>query len=242
MNIVSLKNPKSPISEAYRSVRTNLQYSNVDEDIKVIMVTSSQQNEGKSTVISNLSASFGSLEDNRVLIIDGDLRNPTVHRKFGISNASGLTDILLGKKDFEDCIGSVKESNIDILTTGNIPPNPSEVLGSDRMKKFIKSIRDNYDYIFIDSPPIGIVTDAAVMCSYVDGVILVVASNETDIERVNISKTRLEQVEAKILGVILNKFDDKTSAYGCYEYYEEKESKKVRQKKKKSLFNFSIIR
>ncbi|WP_042273622.1 CpsD/CapB family tyrosine-protein kinase [[Clostridium] dakarense] len=245
MKIISLKNPKSPISEAYRNVRTNIEFSNLDKDIKVIMVTSSKQNEGKSTVISNLAVSFSKLEDKKILIIDCDLRNPTVHRTFGISNIFGLTDTLIGNKTFEECVGSISEANIDILTAGKIPPNPSEILGSSKMKYFINSIRDDYDYIFIDAPPIGIVTDAGVMSNFIDGTILVVASNETDVEVVKIAKERLEHVNANILGVILNKFDSKDSAYGYYGYYNESERQMKNSKKKRfSLKNlgFSIFK
>ena len=242
MKIISLKNPKSPVSEAYRSIRTNIEYSNVDENIKVIMVTSSKQNEGKSTVISNLAVSFASLEDKKVLIIDGDLRNPTVHRTFGISNIYGVTDILLGYKTFEECVGSVGSSNLDILTTGKIAPNPSEMLGSSRMREFINSIRDSYDYIFIDTPPIGIVTDAGVMSSFVDGTVLVIASKETDIEMVKIAKERLNQVNAKILGCVLNKFDEKKSAYGYYGYYSETEDSKNSANKKKFSLGLGMFK
>lgn len=242
MKITSLKNPKSPVSEAYRSIRTNIEFSNVDEDIKVIMVTSSKQNEGKSTVISNLAVSFASLEDKKVLIIDCDLRNPTVHRTFGISNIYGMTDILLGYKTFEECVGSIVSSNLDILTTGKIAPNPSEILGSSRMREFINSIRDSYDYIFIDTPPIGIVTDAGVMSSFVDGTVLVIASKETDIEMVKIAKERLNQVNAKILGCVLNKFDEKKSAYGYYGYYSETEDSKQSANKKKFSLGLGMFK
>lgn len=221
MKLISLKNPKSPISEAYRSIRTNIEFSNIDKDIKVIMVTSSQQNEGKSTVISNLSVTFSALENKRVLIIDGDLRNPTVHRTFGTSNLYGVTDILTGNKTFEECVCNVPNSTTDILSAGRAVPNPSEMLGSTRMSNFIESLKDKYDYIFIDAPPIGIVTDAGVMSRFVDGTILVVASKEADVDMAKIAKSRLEQVNARILGVILNKYEEKNTAYGYYGYYNQ---------------------
>lgn len=235
MRIISRKDPKSPVSEAYRSIRTNIEFANIDEDLKVVMVTSSQQNEGKSTVIANLAVSFANLEDKRVLIIDGDLRNPTVHRMFGISNTFGVTDILRGNKDIKDCIVKVDIEGLDILSAGKVPPNPAEMLGSKRMKEFINSIKEDYDYVFIDAPPIGIVTDAGIISTYTDGTILVVASKETDVERVKISKERLERVNAKILGVILNKYEAEGSAYGYYGYYNE-ESRVTKKKAKKGLF------
>ena len=108
MKIISYTNPKSPIAEAYRSIRTNIEFSNIDKNIKIITITSTQPNEGKSTVISNLAAAFASLENKRVLIIDGDLRNPSVHKMFGVSNLNGITDILLGEKDVDKCLEKTK--------------------------------------------------------------------------------------------------------------------------------------
>lgn len=242
MNIISMKNPKSAISESYRSIRTNIEFSNVDRDIKVIMVTSSKQNEGKSTVISNLAVTFASLENKRVLIIDGDLRNPTVHRTFNISNTKGLTDILIGNREFRDCICTASGSDVDILSAGRMVPNPSEVLGSTKMQNFLESIKEQYDYIFIDTPPIGIVTDAGVLSRLADGTILVVASKEVDIDIAKIAQDRLNQVNAKILGVILNKFEEKNSAYGYYGYYNESKNEKPSKKKKKAILGFNIMK
>lgn len=235
MKIISRKDPKSPASEAYRSIRTNIEFSNIDEDLKVIMVTSSQQNEGKSTVISNLAVSFSNLDDKKVLIIDGDLRNPTVHRMFGVSNTFGVTDILRGNKTTSECITSVAIDRLHILTAGKVSPNPSEMLGSKKMKDFINNIKEDYDYVFIDAPPIGIVTDAGIISTYSDGTILVVASNETDADMVKIAKERLERVNSRILGVILNKFEDEGSVYSNYGYYNE-ESRGSSKKTKKGLF------
>ena len=219
MKITSYTNPKSPIAEAYRSIRTNIEFSNIDKDLKVIMITSTQPNEGKSTVISNLAATFASLENKRVLIIDGDLRNPSIHKMFGVSNLSGIIDVLTGQKDVSKCIEPTKIEGLDILKVGKVPPNPSEMLQSNKMKNFIEVVKEYYDYVFIDAPPVGVVTDASIISQYADGVILLVGSNETDIEAAKISKERLENVGANILGVVLNKFENEGSAYGYYGYY-----------------------
>jgi capsular exopolysaccharide synthesis family protein len=230
--IISINNPKSPIAEAYRGIRTSIEFSNLDKEIKVITVTSSKQNEGKSTVISNLAASFANLEK-KVLILDGDLRNPSVHKMFGLSNIYGLTDLLLDNKTFLECVHNTDTKNLHVLTCGKTPPNPSEMLSSKRMSAFVESLKDHYDYIFIDAPPIGIVTDAGIISTYTDGVVFVVGANETDAEMVRIAKERLENVEANVLGVILNKFEPKGSQNHYYNYYYQETEEKGRNKKNK---------
>ena len=125
--IISIRKPKSPISESYRGVRTSIEFSNLDKEMKVINVTSSMQGEGKSTVIANLAVSFANLEK-KVLLLEGDLRNPSVHRMFNISNINGLTDILLNNKNFAECVHCTEVKNLHVLTCGAVPPNPSEIL------------------------------------------------------------------------------------------------------------------
>ena len=230
--IISIKNPKSPIAEAYRGIRTSIEFSNLDKNLQVITVTSSMQNEGKSTVLANLAVSFANL-DKKVLIMEGDLRNPSVHRMFNISNIKGLTDILLQNKVFADCVHCTDVKNLHVLTCGPIPPNPSEMLSSKKIRDFIESLREYYDYIFIDAPPIGIVTDAGIISTFTDGCIFVVGAGDADIEMAKVSKERLEKVGANILGVVLNKFES-SGASGYYNYYYEQETKargKGRRKK-----------
>ncbi|MFR3568338.1 MAG: CpsD/CapB family tyrosine-protein kinase [Paraclostridium sordellii] len=229
--LITRRDPKSPISEAYRTIRTNIEFSNLDKEIKTIVGTSSQQNEGKSTVISNLAVSFAGMEDKRILVLEGDLRNPTVHRMFNVSNSHGITEILTGQKSFEECVHTTEIKGLHVVTCGKIPPNPSEMLASKKMKSFINSLKDYYDYIFIDAPPIGIITDAGIISTYTDGTILVVAANEVDIDMVKIAKERLEKVNANILGIVLNKFEDGNGSYGYYNYYYESENSKGKSKK-----------
>ena len=238
MQLQTYNNPRSNISEAYRLIRTNIEYSNIDKELKTILITSSQPNEGKSTVISNLAATFASLENKKVLIIDCDLRNPSVHKMFHISNLVGITDILTGQKKIEECIEKTKIDNLHLLKVGKRPPNPSEMLQSKKMREFIELIRDYYDYIFIDSPPVGVVADASVLAQYCDGTILLVSANEVDIEATKISKERLERVNANILGAVLNKFDVSEAGYGYYSYYYYGEKENNNKKKSKfTLFN-----
>lgn len=220
--ITSLEKPQSNISEAYRTIRTGIEFSNLDKDLKIICITSSKKDEGKTTVLSNLGVSFAKI-DKKVLLIDADLRNPSISKIFDTSNTQGLMDILLGKRNIQDCVKKTKQENLYILTGGTIPPNPAEVLSSKKMSEFIESIKDEYDYIFIDSPPVGVVSDASIISAYSDGVIFVVGANEVDSNLAKIAKERLDSVKANIVGVILNKFKtDTNSEYYNYYYNENK--------------------
>lgn len=220
--ITSLEKPQSNISEAYRTIRTGIEFSNLDKDLKIICITSSKKDEGKTTVLSNLGVSFAKI-DKKVLLIDADLRNPSISKMFDTSNTQGLMDILLGKRNIQDCVKKTKQENLYILTGGTIPPNPAEVLSSKKMSEFIESIKYEYDYIFIDSPPVGVVSDASIISAYSDGVIFVVGANEVDSNLAKIAKERLDNVKANIVGVILNKFKtDTNSEYYNYYYNENK--------------------
>lgn len=229
--LITMNNPQSPISEAYRGIRTSIQFSNLDKNIKVINITSSKQGEGKTTVLTNLATTFAGLEK-KVLILDGDLRNPSVHRMFEVSNIYGLTDVLLENKSFEECVHCTNIKNLHVLTCGPTPPNPSEMLASKKMMEFIKKLREQYDYVFIDTPPIGIVTDAGIVSTYSDGCIFVVGAKEVEIETVKIANKRLEDVGANILGCILNKFEISRNGSDYYSHY-YKEGRKLDKSKKK---------
>ena len=218
--ITSLEKPQSNISEAYRTIRTGIEFSNLDKDLKIICITSSKKDEGKTTVLSNLGVSFAKI-DKKVLLIDADLRNPSISKMFDTSNTQGLMDILLGKRNIQDCVKKTKQENLYILTGGTIPPNPAEVLSSKKMSEFIESIKDEYDYIFIDSPPVGVVSDASIISAYSDGVIFVVGANEVDSNLAKIAKERLDSVKANIVGVILNKFKTNINSEYYNYYYNE---------------------
>lgn len=231
--LISVNKPKSPISEAYRGIRTSIEFSNIDEQIKTITVTSTRQNEGKSTVIANLAVSFANL-DKKVLILDGDLRNPSVHKMFGVSNIKGVTDILVSNKKFAECVHCTDVENLHVLTGGAIPPNPSEMLSSKKMKDFVESMKEYYDYIFIDAPPIGIVTDAGIISTYTDGCIFVVSANEADVEHIKIAKEKLDSIGANILGTVLNKMEvTGTDNYYYNYYYQEQTGSRTSKKNKR---------
>lgn len=214
--LVALENPKSPVAEAYRTFRTNIQFSSFDKDLKSIVITSTGQGEGKSTTICNLAVTMAQ-SGSKVLLIDCDLRRSQVHKNFGLLNHKGLTNILAHQDPYEEVIKQSNVIGLDILTSGPKPPNPSELLGSNAMKAFIKEMTTKYDRVLIDASPVGLVTDAAILSTIADGTILVVAAGEVVIEAAKRAKELLEQVNANIVGVLLNKVSAEKSKY--YQYY-----------------------
>lgn len=224
--LITIKNPKSVVSEAFRNLRTNIQYSNIDDKIRSIVITSSTVGEGKTVVSSNLAVSIA-FTGKKVLILDCDLRKPNIHKKMGILNLKGLTNVLIGEDSFEDVVQRSEEiPELHILTSGPIPPNPSELLGSKKMEELLNNLEDKYDMIVIDSPPIGIVTDAAILSTIADGVLLVTAAGKTEIDTAKRSKELLENVNANIIGVVLNKVSMKNRSYYKYGYYKYDEEQK----------------
>lgn len=216
--IISYNDPKSVISEQYRAIRTNIEYSNVDQNTKTILVTSSDKNEGKTTTVSNLAVSFANL-NKKVLLIDCDLRNASIHKMFRLNNIYGLTDILAKDRAVDKCIQETELENLYVLTAGAIPPNPAEILSSEKMKNLIEDLKNIYDYIFIDTPPIGLVTDAGVLSSFTDGVVLVVKSESVEKKYLEETKKKLDAVDARILGAILNSYKSEQKDYNYYSYY-----------------------
>lgn len=201
--------------ECYRTLRTNLQFSFFDKDLKSIIVTSAGPGEGKSTVISNLALTIAQ-SGKRVLLIDCDLRKPSIHKKFNISNLNGLTNLLAQDKKAEDVVIRYKQ-NVDILTSGTIPPNPSEILSSNKMKLFISTCIKEYDFVLMDTPPVTLVTDAQILSSMADGVLYVVCLGKTGIEDAVKGKKLLNNVNAKILGIVMNKCkNERSRKYGYY--------------------------
>lgn len=232
--IITHTDPKSPVSEAYRVLRTNIQYSSVDKPLKTIVVTSAGPMEGKTTTIANLAVTFAQA-GSKVLLIDTDLRKPKVHKVFTLLNSRGLTNLLTSKDGFVSFIRHDVVENLDILTSGTIPPNPSEVLNSNSMRDFLEKVKAEYDIILLDSPPVGSVTDASIISTYVDGTILVAKSGKVEIDAVKRAKETLEKVNANIIGVVLNNLDKKTLGNNYYYqyYYSEENAGKKRRKKKK---------
>lgn len=229
-------NPKSPVAESYRVLRTNIQFASVDKPVKIITVTSSSPGEGKTTTIANLAITFAQ-SGSRVLVIDADLRKPRIHKVFYLSNVTGMTTVLAQRIDYNSCITQTTIDNLFVLSAGPIPPNPSELLASNAMKNLMGELRNEFDIILIDAPPIGVVTDAAILSTVVDGTILVAGSGSVEIEAAQRAKDLLEKVNANVLGVVLNKIakENYGNYYFSYYYYaEDKDGEKRTDKKHKS--------
>lgn len=214
--------PNSAVSESYKRIRTNLQFSNLDGNVKTIMFTSSVKGEGKTTTVANLSLSLAQA-GHKVILLDCDFRNPSIHKLFEISNRFGITDILLRKKDYKEYLNPIIDyENLDVLTVGKVPSNPSELLYSKAMRSLINKLRDDYDYILLDTPPTLPVTDATVMSTYIDRVVIVCLAGKTDKDTIKKTIESLKKVEANILGVILNKVSVKNVGVKNLYYYENK--------------------
>jgi len=218
--LVTFLNPKSPVSEAYRVLRTNIQFSSLDKPIRTLLVTSANPSEGKSTTASNLAAVMAQTGQ-RVVLIDTDLRRPVIHKVFNIPNNLGLTSALLTNPDaatVSHLIQPTQIKNLSVLTSGPLPPNPSELLGSHRMGALIEALNSVADIIIFDSPPVLAVTDSAVLARQLDGVLLVVDSGETREPLARRAAEEMSKVGAQILGVALNRLSP-TNTDGYYYYY-----------------------
>ena len=212
------KEPKSIAAESYRTLRTNLQYSSFDEEYKVIVVTSSEPGEGKSTTAGNLALSI-SQGDKKVVLIDCDLRKPSLHKKFGLSNTVGLSDVIVGKESVS-VVGHRYNNNLTVLTSGKIPPNPAEMLGSKSMKALIEALKKVFDYVILDTPPVQAVADAHILSTWADGKLFVDRAYKKKKDSVINTVNLLKKVNANIIGTILNGVDTKKNDY--YYYYGDK--------------------
>lgn len=222
-NLITEKNPKSPISEGYRMLRTNIEFSSIDLTLQTIMVTSSKPSEGKSTTCANMAVAFAQA-NKRVLLIDADLRKPTQHHIFAISNRFGLTTALFHQKELRDIIQHTNTDNLSIIPAGPTPPNPSELLSSKRMAALLATTRETYDVIIIDTPPILSVTDAQIVATQSDGVVLVVDSGKVKKEVAVKAKALLEHVNARLIGIVLNNINRKNSDSYTYYYGESNDA------------------
>ncbi|MGG7214934.1 CpsD/CapB family tyrosine-protein kinase [Clostridium nigeriense] len=211
------KEPKSIAAESYRTLRSNIQYSSFDKEYKVIVVTSSEQGEGKTTTAGNLALCMAQ-GDKKVILIDCDLRKPSLHKEFRISNLVGLSDVIVGKADLTKAAHKYNK-NLVVLPSGKIPPNPSEMLSSKTMGKLLETLKESFDYIILDTPPVQAVTDSQILSTKADGTILVVRSEKTKKDSVENALNLLKKVNANIIGTVLNGVEASRNKY--YYYYEE---------------------
>lgn len=213
---ITLGQPRSPVSEAFRSLRTNVQYASVDEPLKVILVTSPTPSDGKTTVTANL-AIVTAQSGARVTLVDADLRRPKVHRILGTNNRLGLSSLFVRPLDYlNGSLQKTRQENLYVISSGQLPPNPSELLGSRKMRDILDRIKEQSDITFIDTPPTMSVTDAVVLAPVVDGVIIVVKPGTTKMAAFEQSVDQLRRVGANLLGVIINDLDFNRSRYGYY--------------------------
>ncbi|MGL4656087.1 MAG: CpsD/CapB family tyrosine-protein kinase [Sarcina sp.] len=211
------KEPKSIAAETYKTLRTNIQYSTYDKSLQTIVITSTQPGEGKSTTAGNLAISLG-MDGKNVLLVDCDLRKPSIHKKFKISNVKGLSEVILGKEKLLETVQAYN-GHLDILTSGKIPPNPSEMLGSSNMERLLKELKEHYDYIILDAPPVLAVTDAQILGTKADGAVFVVKAGVAKKEQILQAKSQLDKVKVQIVGTVLNAVDTKDSKNQYYYYY-----------------------
>lgn len=204
VSLITLVDPSSPVSEQYRTIRTNIQFaSSVDRKLQTLVVTSSGPSEGKSTTSANLAVVFAK-SGQRVLLVDADMRKPTVFKTFQLTNEVGLSTVLSTDTRVDKAAQQTSIENLSVLTSGPKPPNPSELLGSMRMDQVINEARNLYDIVIFDMPPIVAVTDAQIMASKVDGTLLVIRENVTKKESITKAKELLHLVNARVLGVVYN--------------------------------------
>ena len=218
LNLVTQNDPKNPGAEAYRVIRTGIQFAQAGKELQTIALTSCTPNEGKSTTIANLAVVL-TQAGKSVLLIDCDMRNPTVHKNFNLSNKVGLSSCISMGTPLSDAVQKTSIEGLYALTGGVIPPNPSELLGSEQMKNLLQRAKEQYDYVLIDTPPVMPVTDALIVSRFVDGMILVIASAEVKVEMARDVKNQLVNAGANILGVVLNKVRSEHHGYGYGYYY-----------------------
>lgn len=217
IQLTTLTAPMSVVTEQVKTIRTNLNYAMVGKPLKTLMITSAIQGEGKSTVGSNLAVEYAK-KDLQVLLVDADLRRPTIHQTFAISNQRGVSSWLSGQlTDVNEAIYPVLD-HLFVMPSGPKPPNPAELLASDRMTEFLTVATRKLDLVIVDAPPILPVTDARILAGQVDGTVLVVRQNFVEKVAVRQAVSALKNARAQLLGTILNDVDIKTHGYG-YGYY-----------------------
>lgn len=221
------------IIEAYKAARTNVMFSlNNEKGCKKVVITSPTSGEGKTTSCINLACTFAETGA-KVLIIDSDLRAPRLHKYLNLSNENGLSNILAGFNSVDECLVKSGRENLDCLTSGPIPPNPVELVSADTMKELLDTLGERYDYIFIDTPPLNIVTEALILSKYVTGVIVVTRQKYTMYKMVERAINSLKFANARIIGFIMNDVEDNNYVYGGYRVsggyrYGNKKSRYVR--------------
>ncbi|HDR4694590.1 TPA: CpsD/CapB family tyrosine-protein kinase [Bacillus cereus] len=213
--LITHKEPKSRIAEQYRNIRTNIEFTSVDNHIRSIIVTSVDPGDGKTTTIANLAVVFGQ-QGKKVLLIGADLRKPTLQNLFAAYSPNGLTNLLSGQTSFVQCIQKTDIENVYVMSAGPIPPNPAELLGYRKMDEVLLEAYKMFDIVLIDTPPVMAVTDAQILANKCDGIVLVARSEKTEKDKLIKVKQILDKASGKLLGVILNDKREEQEPYGYY--------------------------
>ena len=241
IDLITASNPSSTVSESYRGIRTNILFSSADRAPQVLLVSSAAPSEGKTATVANLASVVAQM-GSKVLVVDCDMRKPKLNKIFQVTRDKGISNVLVGESELADAIMPTKIPNLDILSSGPLPPNPSEIIGSNKMADVLKELRQIYDMIIIDSPPLTAVTDASILSKYSDGIILVIRAGETHMEVVKSGLENLKAVNAKVLGAILNCVSTGRDSYYYYQYHyyyygEDGEKRKRTGRRRKSSGN-----
>lgn len=215
-DLVVIDNPKSPVSEQFRTIRTNITYSSIDTEIKSVLFTSATPNAGKSTTAANVAVAYAQ-SGKKTLLLDADLRRPTMHHTFEMNNQHGLSTAIVNEMEVEELVRATEIDNLDVITSGPIPPNPSELITSNKMSQFFKILTLQYDMVIVDSPPILAVTDGQLLSKLVDGTILVTDVEQNNRDALTQAKELLHKADASITGVVLN--NKKMDTDNNYYYY-----------------------
>ncbi|MBI1745032.1 MAG: polysaccharide biosynthesis tyrosine autokinase [Acidobacteria bacterium] len=218
MYTIAFADTKSLISEAFRAVRTNMLLSNSDNPPRIVLVTSPQLGDGKTSLSHNIAITLAQI-NRKVALLDCDLRKPRIHKTFELDNSLGMSSYLSGEADLSACIQGTRIPKLHVIPSGPLPPNPAELLTSERMNQGLEQLSKLFDYVIIDSPPLLLVTDGYILSSIVDGVILVVRADKVPKELLQRTKQNLEEVNANVLGVVLNNVDTRAGRYGYGGYY-----------------------
>lgn len=233
--LVTASHPKSAVSEAFRNIRTNVLFSTLGTRGQTLLVTSASMLEGKTVFTCNLAITLAQLQK-KVLLVDADLRRPRIHKVFGIKDAPGLSDILTGQMPLHKCVRPTTGGNLSILPCGPVPPNPSELLSLKVMEEFIEEAKQHYDIVLLDSPPVLFVTDPVIISKKVDGTVVIVRSGRTPRQALRKIISSLKEIEARVIGVVLNNVDIDSETYyypyyyryGKHGYYEQDDGEKSR--------------
>jgi len=214
--LVTLSDPRSPVAEAYRTLRTNIGFSSLDQSLHTLLVTSPAPSEGKSTTLANLAVAMAQAEK-KTILVDADLRRPSLHTIFDVGNEAGLTTMFVDSKAMhEPPLQDVGVPNLLLLTSGPLPPNPAELLGSKRMEDALAALKARADIVLLDAPPVIAVTDAVVLGTRVDGVLLVVGAGQTKRDHAKRAKELLDKVKVRVVGVALTNVSPDSALGGYY--------------------------